>query len=211
MGLVVTVQRNLVERDDLPVEVRAHDPAAMRPRRERRRTVADDLYKRMMEHHESFWSVVYPPFIASGSGSRLTDVDGHEYVDYLIGSGPMLVGHAHPEVIKAIVDAPFSHNIACGLRQLLIGENPLENERLWAKMYRRTMYFGRKGVGITAMAGSTIPEGSRILNESDGLPSLGQLELHIHRGSGKAFEALKKLEDYIEGSFSKTTPPRTNK
>jgi len=57
-----------------------------------------------------------------------------------------------PEVVKAIIDAPFSHNIACGLRQLLIGENPLETERLWQKMYRRTMYFGRKGVGITAMA-----------------------------------------------------------
>src|SRR6266436_6217190 len=59
---------------------------------------------------------------------------------------------ASPEVVKAIVDAPFSHNIACGLRQLLIGENPLETERLWQKMYRRTMYFGRKAVGITAMA-----------------------------------------------------------
>src|SRR6478752_9334731 len=57
-----------------------------------------------------------------------------------------------PEVVKAIVDAPFSHNIACGLRQLLVGENPLEHERLWQKMYRRTMYFGRTSVGITAMA-----------------------------------------------------------
>jgi len=57
-----------------------------------------------------------------------------------------------PEVVKAIIDAPFSHNIACGLRELLIGENPLESERLWQKMYRRTMYFGRKAVGITAMA-----------------------------------------------------------
>src|SRR5918993_2724460 len=57
-----------------------------------------------------------------------------------------------PEVVKAIVDAPFSHNIACGLRQLLVGENPLEHERLWQKLYRRTMYFGRKAVGITAMA-----------------------------------------------------------
>jgi L-rhamnonate dehydratase len=57
-----------------------------------------------------------------------------------------------PEVVKAIVDAPFSHNIACGLRELLVGENPLETERLWQKMYRRTMYFGRKAVGITAMA-----------------------------------------------------------
>ena len=57
-----------------------------------------------------------------------------------------------PEVVKAIIDAPFSHNIACGLRQLLVGENSLESERLWQKMYRRTMYFGRTGVGITAMA-----------------------------------------------------------
>ncbi len=57
-----------------------------------------------------------------------------------------------PEVVKAIVDAPFSHNIACGLRELLIGENPLENERLWQKMYRRTMYYGRTSVTITAMA-----------------------------------------------------------
>lgn len=57
-----------------------------------------------------------------------------------------------PEVVKAIIDAPFSHNIACGLRKILIGENALENESLWNKMYRRTMYFGRKAVGITAMA-----------------------------------------------------------
>src|ERR1041384_6331069 len=57
-----------------------------------------------------------------------------------------------PEVVKAIVDAPFSHNIACGLRELLIGENPLENERLWQKMYRRTMYFGRSSVTICAMS-----------------------------------------------------------
>ena len=59
---------------------------------------------------------------------------------------------ASPDVIKAIVDAPFSHNIACGLRELLIGENPLETERLWEKMYRRTMYFGRSSVTICAMS-----------------------------------------------------------
>ncbi|HVU87126.1 MAG TPA: mandelate racemase/muconate lactonizing enzyme family protein [Pirellulales bacterium] len=57
-----------------------------------------------------------------------------------------------PEVVKAIVDAPFSHNIACGLRELLIGENPLETQRLWQKMLRRTMYFGRTSATVTAMA-----------------------------------------------------------
>lgn len=58
-----------------------------------------------------------------------------------------------PEVAKAVIDAPFSHNIACGLRQLLIGENPLDTQRLWDKMYEGSMYFGRRGVTITAMAG----------------------------------------------------------
>jgi L-alanine-DL-glutamate epimerase-like enolase superfamily enzyme len=60
---------------------------------------------------------------------------------------------ASPEVIKAIVDAPYSHTIACGLRTLLLGENPLETERLWETMYRRTMYYGRRGATICAMAG----------------------------------------------------------
>lgn len=57
-----------------------------------------------------------------------------------------------PEMVKAAIDAPFSHNIACGLRQLVVGENPLEHERLWEKMYRATMYCGRRSTMITAMA-----------------------------------------------------------
>ncbi len=60
---------------------------------------------------------------------------------------------ASPEVVKSIIDAPFSHSIACGLREILIGEDPLDTDRIWSKMYRRTMYYGRRGVVITAMAG----------------------------------------------------------
>jgi len=56
-----------------------------------------------------------------------------------------------PEVAKAIIDAPFSHNTACGLRQLLIGEDPLDIERLWDKMYRRSMYYGRRGVTMAGV------------------------------------------------------------
>lgn len=42
--------------------------------------------------------------IARGEGSRVWDEDGREYVDYLIGSGPMLVGHGHPEVMEAVLE-----------------------------------------------------------------------------------------------------------
>ena len=43
-------------------------------------------------------------FIARGEGSRVWDEDGKEYVDYLIGSGPMLLGHGHPEVLEAVLE-----------------------------------------------------------------------------------------------------------
>ncbi len=42
--------------------------------------------------------------IREGKGSRVWDEDGREYVDYLIGSGPMLLGHGHPEVMEAVLE-----------------------------------------------------------------------------------------------------------
>jgi glutamate-1-semialdehyde 2,1-aminomutase len=43
-----------------------------------------------------------PLFIASAKGSRIFDVDGNEYVDYVGSWGPMILGHAHPAVVAAI-------------------------------------------------------------------------------------------------------------
>ena len=42
--------------------------------------------------------------IARGEGSHVWDEDGTEYIDYLIGSGPMLLGHGHPEVMEAVFE-----------------------------------------------------------------------------------------------------------
>jgi glutamate-1-semialdehyde 2,1-aminomutase len=44
----------------------------------------------------------FPLFIAAASGARATDVDGNEYVDLLMGAGPMLLGHGHPRVLEAV-------------------------------------------------------------------------------------------------------------
>ena len=46
-----------------------------------------------------------PLFIAEAHGCRLKDVDGQEYIDFVLSWGPMLLGHDHPEVTKAIRDA----------------------------------------------------------------------------------------------------------
>lgn len=42
--------------------------------------------------------------IRNGKGSRVWDESGNEYVDYLIGSGPMLLGHGHPEVMESVLE-----------------------------------------------------------------------------------------------------------
>jgi glutamate-1-semialdehyde 2,1-aminomutase len=43
-----------------------------------------------------------PLFIAKGTGSRLFDVDGNEYIDYVGSWGPLILGHCHPEVMEAL-------------------------------------------------------------------------------------------------------------
>jgi L-rhamnonate dehydratase len=58
-----------------------------------------------------------------------------------------------PYVTRAVIEAPMSHTLVTGLKELLLGEDPLEITRLWQKMYERTLYYGREGAVIQAMAG----------------------------------------------------------
>lgn len=46
----------------------------------------------------------YPLFVERGTGSRIEDADGNVYIDYLLGLGPMILGHRPPEVTQAVVD-----------------------------------------------------------------------------------------------------------
>jgi len=54
--------------------------------------------------------------IREGKGSRVWDEDGNEFIDYLTGSGPMILGHGHPEVLDAVSEQMakgmtfFAHN-----------------------------------------------------------------------------------------------------
>jgi glutamate-1-semialdehyde 2,1-aminomutase len=51
----------------------------------------------------SGWSP-YPLFVDHGEGSRIVDADGNQFIDYLLGLGPMLLGHRPEQVTKAVVD-----------------------------------------------------------------------------------------------------------
>ncbi len=58
-----------------------------------------------------------------------------------------------PMAAKGAIEGPFSHTTTAGLRELILGEDPLETECLWHKMYRQNIYSGRRGIAIHAMSG----------------------------------------------------------
>jgi L-alanine-DL-glutamate epimerase-like enolase superfamily enzyme len=58
-----------------------------------------------------------------------------------------------PLAAKAVIEGPFSHTTATGLAHVLIGQDPFQTEYLWHRMYRASIYGGRRGVGVHAMSG----------------------------------------------------------
>ncbi|HWJ81940.1 MAG TPA: glutamate-1-semialdehyde 2,1-aminomutase [Nocardioides sp.] len=97
-----------------------------------------------------------PRFIASARGAWLTDVDGNEYVDLICSWGPMLLGHAHPEVVAALQAAaargtsygtPTEGEVA--LVEEIVRRTPVERLRLVSSGTEATMSAIRLARGFT--------------------------------------------------------------
>ncbi|HEY6931968.1 MAG TPA: glutamate-1-semialdehyde 2,1-aminomutase [Marmoricola sp.] len=97
-----------------------------------------------------------PRFIASAKGAWLTDVDGEEYVDMVCSWGPMLLGHAHPEVLAAVEDAvrrgtsygtPTRSEVE--LAEEIVARTPVERVRLVSSGTEATMSAIRLARGYT--------------------------------------------------------------
>ncbi len=97
-----------------------------------------------------------PRFMASGSGGRLRDVDGSDYVDLVCSWGPMLLGHAHPEVEVAVVAAvrngssfgtPTENEVL--LAEEIVARTPVEQVRLVSSGTEATMSAIRLARGFT--------------------------------------------------------------
>ena len=69
-----------------------------------------------------------PLFMASGKGATMTDVDGKSYIDYVLSWGPLILGHAHPEVVEALARAAETGTSfgACTPREVEMAERILE-------------------------------------------------------------------------------------
>ena len=58
--------------------------------------------------------------ISHGKGGRVYDADGREYIDYVMGGGPMMLGHAHPAVTDAVAGRMPSGTSFFGLTESII-------------------------------------------------------------------------------------------
>jgi len=69
-----------------------------------------------------------PIFVASGKGAMMTDVDGKSYIDYVLSWGPLILGHAHPEVVEALAKALETGTSfgACTPREVELAERIVE-------------------------------------------------------------------------------------
>jgi len=97
-----------------------------------------------------------PRFMASGDGCHITDVDGNTYLDLVCSWGPMLLGHAHPEVTAA-VQAAVSRGTSYGtptqaeveLGEEIVSRTPVEKVRLVSSGTEATMSALRLARGAT--------------------------------------------------------------
>jgi len=88
-----------------------------------------------------------------GDGSQDTVLIRVETDEGITGIGEV---DSNPYVVRQIIESPASHMACRGLREILIGENPLEVEKLWLKMYQQSLYYGRRSVGLHAISGIDI-------------------------------------------------------
>lgn len=97
-----------------------------------------------------------PRFMSSGAGAWLRDVDGNEYVDLICSWGPMLLGHAHPEVRAAVMEA-VGRGTSYGtptrpeveLAEEIVARSPVEKVRLVSSGTEATMSAIRLARGFT--------------------------------------------------------------
>ncbi|WP_344964668.1 glutamate-1-semialdehyde 2,1-aminomutase [Streptomyces thioluteus] len=98
-----------------------------------------------------------PRFMVSGTGPYLTDADGREYVDLVCSWGPMILGHAHPEVIAAVQEAvargtsfgtPGEGEVALA-EEIVARVDPVEQVRLVSSGTEATMSAIRLARGFT--------------------------------------------------------------
>ena len=112
----------------------------------------------------------YPIFMQRGQGSRLFDVDGNEYIDWMMGFGALPLGHAHPEVVEAI-----AQTAASGAHFATATEVELEVAELIQKLVPNAERVRFANTGTEAVMAAV-----RLARGYTGRPKILKFEGHYH-------------------------------
>jgi glutamate-1-semialdehyde 2,1-aminomutase len=112
----------------------------------------------------------YPIFLERGRGSRIYDVDGNEYIDWMMAFGALPLGHAHPEIVEAIVEAA-----ATGAHFATATPVELEVAEMLQSMVRNAERVRFANTGTEAMMAAI-----RLARGVTGRPKIMKFEGHYH-------------------------------
>src|SRR5690625_7442021 len=98
----------------------------------------------------------HPLFFQGGSGPRLTDLDGNSYLDYVLGWGPVILGHGHPGLTEAVA-AQLPHGATYGAGHLLEAEAA---EMVIRRVPGAERALGRNSGTAAAQTGWAVPRGA---------------------------------------------------
>jgi len=112
----------------------------------------------------------FRPYITHAKGSRKWDVDGNEYIDYVMGHGALILGHSHPDIVRAIQEQ--------AARGLHYGENH-ELEVEWATLIRQLMPSAER-VEFVACGNEANALAIRLGRVFTGRKKVLRLEEHFH-------------------------------
>jgi len=115
-------------------------------------------------------AVPQPLFFAHGEGARITDVDGNVYLDYVLGQGPLIHGHGHPELVAAA---------EAGLRRgmMFAGQHP--GEVLLAEEICRLVPCAQR-VRLCGAGSEAVQAALRLARHHTGRPKYLKFEGHYH-------------------------------
>ena len=134
-----------------------------------------------------------PLFFEDGEGARLRDVDGHEYIDFALAWGPLILGHKHPRMVEALTAAAARPH-AYGAQHEL---EPLVCERI------RDLVPCADRVALTSSGSEALQLAFRLARAHTGRPLILKFEGHYH---GWMDSALLSYKSPLESLGSRESP-----
>jgi glutamate-1-semialdehyde 2,1-aminomutase len=120
--------------------------------------------------HDVRHAVPFPTYIARAQGAHKWDVDGNRYIDYHLGNGALLLGHAHPAIVEAVIKAaPLGTHFG--------SDHPLQVE--WAERIQALVPCAER-VRFTNSGTESAMLACRVARAHTGRPTILRLEGHFH-------------------------------